>query len=456
MPTIEVIIRDDAGNIMNQDERKCYNLEVGSQSFHEIEGAVESFKQAVLPDVTKELLSQAQQEFIKKKGALNCNGTRKVTIQSLHGAFVFNVQRFADKMRVATPTYFDLRGEFQSGHQSEGLKEFAAYYSNRMSYEEVSRLLERITGEASMSDQTIWKMVVEKSCQVSTAVEAQLLNEQERSQPGVLAVNLQVDIYDPEVKEILLFDDAILVKGQEEIRQKESSVTQGEVREEKAVAPFVSTDVVLLQTPTHGFEYITETIDQAGEPLVSFNTVVQSRILSHYPDHSPLNIVAITDGAKTIRTRLLAIFGGVVVLILDWYHLRKKVREMMSMIAYNKEEKTLHIREILRLLWRGKVLESLEYLNTWVNVKNQKRLQDLTGYITKHQHEIIDYGARQKAGKTIGSGRGEKAVDQVIGKRQKKKGMSWSKKGSTALGILKVVELNQKWNELWFPQEKAA
>ncbi len=67
MPTIEVIIRDDSGNIMNQDERKCYHLEVGSQSFHEIEGAVESFKQAVLPDVTKELLSQAQQEFIEKK-----------------------------------------------------------------------------------------------------------------------------------------------------------------------------------------------------------------------------------------------------------------------------------------------------------------------------------------------------------------------------------------------------
>lgn len=68
MPTIEVIIRDDSGNIMNQDEKKCYDLKIGNQSFHEIEGAVESFKQAVLPDVTKELLSQAQQEFIKKKG----------------------------------------------------------------------------------------------------------------------------------------------------------------------------------------------------------------------------------------------------------------------------------------------------------------------------------------------------------------------------------------------------
>lgn len=67
MATIEIIIRDNSGNILNQDEKKCYDLEVGNQSFHEIEGAVESFKQAVLPDVTKELLSQAQKEYIKKK-----------------------------------------------------------------------------------------------------------------------------------------------------------------------------------------------------------------------------------------------------------------------------------------------------------------------------------------------------------------------------------------------------
>ena len=193
-----------------------------------------------------------------------------------------------------------------------------------MSYEEVSQLLERMTGASSMSDQTICEMVIEKSCQVSAAVKAQLAKEQERSQPGVLAINPQVDIYDPEVKEVLLFDDAILVKEQAETRQKKSSSTNEEVCEKKESTPFVATDVVLLQTPTNGFEYITETIDQDGETLVPFNTIVQSRILSHYPDPSPLNIVAITDGAKTIRTRLLSIFGGVVVLILDWYHLRKR------------------------------------------------------------------------------------------------------------------------------------
>src|SRR6266699_2720684 len=77
-------------------------------------------------------------------------------------------------------------------------------------------------------------------------------------------------------------------------------------------------------------------------------------------------------------------------------------------------------------------------------------------HLEKHQAEIIDYGRRQRAGKPIGSGRMEKGVDQVIGARQKHKGMSWSPTGSKALGILKVIELNQQWEQLWFPQQTAA
>jgi hypothetical protein len=64
--------------------------------------------------------------------------------------------------------------------------------------------------------------------------------------------------------------------------------------------------------------------------------------------------------------------------------------------------------------------------------------------LTKYSAEIIDYQARQEAGKPIGSGRMEKGVDQVIGRRQKDNGMSWSVVGSKALGILKIHELNEQ------------
>ena len=68
---------------------------------------------------------------------------------------------------------------------------------------------------------------------------------------------------------------------------------------------------------------------------------------------------------------------------------------------------------------------------------------------------MIDDHRRKKAGKTIGSGLMEKGCDQVIGHRQKKKGMSWRAVRSQSLGILKVVELNHPWEKWWFPQEAA-
>jgi len=43
-----------------------------------------------------------------------------------------------------------------------------------------------------------------------------------------------------------------------------------------------------------------------------------------------------------------------------------------------------------------------------------------------------------------GSGRLEKCVDQVVGHRQKGKGMSWTKGGSRALALLKMAELNAR------------
>jgi hypothetical protein len=94
-------------------------------------------------------------------------------------------------------------------------------------------------------------------------------------------------------------------------------------------------------------------------------------------------------------------------------------------------------------------------LRDQVAVRNVDKHQELIGYLEKHQAEIIDYKRRQATGKTIGSGRMEKAVDQVIGHRQKRQGMSWRPEGSRALALLKVLELNGGWQDFWFPSTTA-
>ena len=172
-------------------------------------------------------------------------------------------------------------------------------------------------------------------------------------------------------------------------------------------------------------------------------------LISEYEDYPSLNLGAITDGARNIRLLFEQVFGQPVTLILDWYHLRKKCYELMCMIARNKAEKETHIQVILAHLWQGQTNNALAYLQSKVLVRNSTKFEELLTYLQKHASEIINYEKRQLSGKTIGSGRMEKGVDQTIGHRQKRKGLSWRDLGSRALGLLKMVELNHQWHTLW-------
>ena len=67
MPTIELVLRDDNNQIINQQSIKKYPLNWKSESFHDIEGAVENFKNLALPDIERDLLEAAQQAFIQDK-----------------------------------------------------------------------------------------------------------------------------------------------------------------------------------------------------------------------------------------------------------------------------------------------------------------------------------------------------------------------------------------------------
>lgn len=261
-----------------------------------------------------------------------------------------------------------------------------------------------------------------------------------------------IDLYDAEAEEVLLFDDAISVKAQKPERQSDT----GEATEAQDVASTsrILTDVVVFQTAPGQYEYVSAPIDTDGVPTLSLAQVVQSRVQRAYGDHSSaLPVVVISDGASSIRKRWKQAFGESVVVILDWYHLSKKLRELMSMIARSKPEKQAHLKVLLAQLWRGQTQAAIDYIRHQVVARNHEKWQELLAYLDKHQHEIGHYERRQQAGKPIGSGRVEKAVDQVIGHRQKHKGTSWRPQGSRALGLLKVLELNGQWQQFWFSQQ---
>ena len=68
MAKIEIIIKDEQGKELTR--LQSIDLELGSQSLDEIETAVEKLKQKMLPEISSELMSEAQREFTKEKKRL--------------------------------------------------------------------------------------------------------------------------------------------------------------------------------------------------------------------------------------------------------------------------------------------------------------------------------------------------------------------------------------------------
>jgi len=392
----------------------------------------------------------------QKNSELRCNGINEVWVKTVHGQFRFELQKYLNGQE--RTNYWELTQQLESGYISPRLQELCGYYSNRMSYEEVALLVERVSGSRLLSDQKISQIVSNKALQLSQEMYKETTEILDKIDIELIKVNPKVDIYNTESSEILLFDDGIQVKGQKSHREPKAKPKGkfGSKSADKSPTQRVITDIAMLQKANQKFEYITAPITRHGQDLLSLADMVKARTLAEYGSQTaPLDLVAITDGAKVIRQRLVTVFGTGVVVILDWYHLCKKLRGLMSMIAINKVEKSRHLKFLFSHLWQGKTAIALEYLRHHVVVKNQDKWQELIGYLSKHQSEIIDYNRRSRAGKTIGSGQVEKGVDLTVGSRQKHRGMSWSTKGSKALCLLNVAELNGRWQQLWFSTQSA-
>lgn len=314
-----------------------------------------------------------------------------------------------------------------------------------MSFAEVVKLVERVSGEERLlCEQTLWNWAQDKASEVSAALCSEIAAARSVTLP---AIDEAVDIYDASCEEVLVMSDAIQVKAQKPTRERAGCTPKRGKKVKR-----VSTDLVLLEGREGSFRCLSGGL--GGE--ASLSEVARTHLKREWGEHpKPLPIVAITDGARQIRCMLEEIFGSSVRVILDWYHLAKRAYQLLSMVAHDKVERERMERRVLSLLWRGRASEALSYLRS-VKARREEALSSLVLYLENHASEIIDYERRAKAGKTIGSGRMEKAVDRAVGVRQKKKGMSWSEAGSQALSLLKVVELNGEWDELWETTPAAA
>lgn len=144
--------------------------------------------------------------------------------------------------------------------------------------------------------------------------------------------------------------------------------------------------------------------------------------------------------------------------ILDWYHLRKKIHAQLFKSVHKNEQRDQLFWKLEQALWYGLVAyaqQIIEQIETDI-IKNQEELTKLSGYLERNKDLIPNFELRSRLGLINSSNRVEKENDFLVSKRQKKNGMSWTRKGSDALATLMTIQRNnelEKWiaqNEITF------
>ena len=157
------------------------------------------------------------------------------------------------------------------------------------------------------------------------------------------------------------------------------------------------------------------------------------------------------DGQRTLQDGILAFFSWhrCVSLILDWFHLVKKFKELLSMAMKGRVYRNEQVRAVLRLLWYGLVDDAIAHLRSISRdeIKDPSQIEALVGYLERNRSWIPNYAMRRRLKLCNSSNPAERTNNLIASQRQKKNGMSWSPDGSQALSALACVVLNNRVKE---------
>ena len=167
-------------------------------------------------------------------------------------------------------------------------------------------------------------------------------------------------------------------------------------------------------------------------------------------DNLKKQLVFFTDGAREIHKEISRMFAFAnYKIILDWYHLEKKCKELLSMALKGREIRNGFLKELLPCLWFGNMDGSIRLLQNISpeKVKNYDKITELIGYFERVREYVPVYALRAELGLRNSSNQGEKANDLIVSQRQKHNGMSWSDDGSLAFAsVSSVIKNNELLN----------
>ncbi len=155
-------------------------------------------------------------------------------------------------------------------------------------------------------------------------------------------------------------------------------------------------------------------------------------------------IYFVSDGAASIRWIRERSFPTAIEL-LDWYHLAEALRRAIG------DERSDRLDLALAIAGPGDAEGLLELLAGWAceeagaDLARSDRLTAVHGYVLANRRAIEHYAIVPLAS----SGPMEKAVDIVVARRFKARGMSWFRRGVSALVRLRLLRLNGAWTRYW-------
>jgi hypothetical protein len=162
-------------------------------------------------------------------------------------------------------------------------------------------------------------------------------------------------------------------------------------------------------------------------------------------------ICFVSDGAASIRWIRERAFPDAIEL-LDWYHLVEALRRAIG------DERPDRLETALAVAGPGDAEGLCELLAGWAfeeagaDLARSDRLTSVWGYVTNNRRAIENYAIVPLAS----SGPMEKAVDIVVARRFKARGMSWFRRGVSALVRLRLLRLNGTWQRYWSERFAAA
>jgi hypothetical protein len=151
-------------------------------------------------------------------------------------------------------------------------------------------------------------------------------------------------------------------------------------------------------------------------------------------------VIVIGDGAGWIRRIARDVFPDAIY-VLDLYHLKYRIRQVFP------EEWEAGVRgEAVSACLAGDPLGAIRVLRATVPAfERHEAWHKLLYYIRRNAMGIENYVRTD----LFGSGCVEKAVDILISRRFKLRGMSWLKPGAQGMVKLKVLRYNRTWKDHW-------